>query len=376
AAVIRILTDPAGPSQPTQAATQAGALGQKASSVQDLLSVATGDEVTRHVLAVACGLDSMVMGECQIVRQIREAFRAAEAAGVMGPVLGQLLRVALRTSKRARTETAIGAAGRSMASVGLDVAAQRLGGLAGRPGLLIGAGKMGAMAAGLLRDAGVSPLAVANRTRSRACELATRMSGTAVDFSGIAGAIAAADLVVSCTDAPGHIVDEDQVAQAILNRASRTVAPLVCVDLALPRDIDPKVRDLPNVTVIDIDDIGAYLQGCGAVGDVETVWSMVDDAVAEFQGWRRERARVTRVISELRAAADGLVESEVRRVVRRLPQLDQRSQREVETAVRRAVGKLLHTPTVRVRELAAGAEGPRYVEALATLFDLESEVTQ
>jgi hydroxymethylbilane synthase len=225
--------------------------------VRDLSEFGTGDEVVRHLMAVTCGLDSMVVGEYQIVSQVRAALRVADSADAIGPVLGNLLRAALRTSKRARTATAIGGTGRSMVSVGLERAAACLGDLTLKSGLLIGAGRMGALAGPLLREAGVSTIVVTNRTEQHARQLAEKIWGVTVGLPGLVGAISAADVIVSSTGAPGYMVTAEQVAEAMRQRPE---VPLFVLDLALPMDIDPLVRKIPNVTVVDIEDIGAFLR--------------------------------------------------------------------------------------------------------------------
>jgi glutamyl-tRNA reductase len=339
--------------------------------IRESIVVESGDAVVRHLLAVTSGLDSMVVGEYQIVAQVREAMRTAAEVDSLGPVLANLIQAALRTSKRARSETTIGATGRSMVSVGLERAAECLGDLELKSGLLIGAGRMGMLAGPLLREAGVSTIVVTNRTERHAQQLAEKVWGIAVGLPGLIGAMSAADVIVSSTGAPGYMITVDDVTKAMSERPD---APMFILDLALPRDVEPAVRDIPNVTLVDIEDIGAYLRESGAPDDVAAAWSLVDASAEEFRRWR-EQSRVAPVIGALRAVASQLVESEVRRLHSRLPQLDSRAQRETDAAVRRAVGKLLHTPTVRVKELATGPHGSRYVEALTVLFDLESEMS-
>jgi glutamyl-tRNA reductase len=258
-----------------------------------------------------------------------------------------------------------------MVSVGLDRAAEALGGLRGRTGLLIGAGRMGMLAGPLLRDAGVSAIVVTNRTERHARRLAEAVWGVAVGLPGLVGAMSGADVIVSSTGAPGYMITFEQVAQTM---RARPDVPLFILDLAMPRDVDPAVRQIPNVTLVDIEDIGAYLRAAGARDDLVAAWSLVEEATGEFRRWR-DQTRVAPVIGALRAVASELVEAELRRLHSRLPQLDSRAQRETDAAMRRAIGKLLHTPTVRVKQLSTGPDGLNYVEALATLFDLESEMS-
>ena len=339
--------------------------------VRESMVIDTAERVVRHVVSVACGLDSMVIGEYQIVAQLRQALRAAAEADVIGPVLDSLIRLALRTGKRARSTTAIGATSRSMVSVGLGLAATGLGGLADKSGLLIGAGKMGALAGPLLRQAGVGSIAVTNRTPDHARHLADRIAGHVVDVADLIPAISVSDVVVSSTGAPGHMVVADQVAEAMRPRPD---TPLFVLDLALPRDIDPEVRQIPQVTVVDIEDIGAYLCDSQVPDNIAVVGSMVGESVEEYQRWRDQRVAAP-VIGALRAQAGQMIEAETRRLHRRLPDLDERSRREADATVRRVVHKLLHAPTVRAKELAMGPDGSRYLEALTALFDLDSPDT-
>jgi glutamyl-tRNA reductase len=339
--------------------------------VRESIVVQTGLDAVRHLIAVTCGLDSMVVGEYQIVFQVREAMRIATEAGSVGPVLGNLIRTALRTSKQVRTNTAIDSTGRSMVSVGLDRATECIGGLKDKSCLIVGAGRMGMLAGSLLRDAGVRNIVVTNRTERYARQLADKIWGAAITLPGLAGAMSAADVIVSSTGAPGYLVTAEDVAAAMRERPDK---PLFVLDLAMPRDVDPAVREIPNVVLVDIDDIGAFLAADNGRDEVAVAWALVEEATEEYRRWR-EQSRVAPVIGALRAVASELVETEVRRLHSRLPQLDRRAQRETDAAVRRAVGKLLHTPTVRVKELATGPGGLSYVEALTALFDLESEMS-
>jgi glutamyl-tRNA reductase len=342
--------------------------GLTAEEVAGAIVVETDDMAAGHLFAVACGLDSMVIGEDQIVAQLRQALRLAQAERAIGQELGHLVSTALRTSKRARTETAIGATRRSMVSVGLEMIDRRVGGLRDRPALLVGAGRMGLLAGSLLRAAGVGSIVVANRTEIHARQLAGVISGTTIGLSGLAGAAGRADVIVTSVGA-GNLLTAEQVTAVMRERSGR---PLAILDLALPRDVDPAVRDLPGVTVVDIEDIGACLRDDGVTEDVATVRAVVAAAVEEFRR-SREQKHVGPVIGALRAAADQVVDAEVRRLHDRLPLLDRHARRETDAAMRRAVGKLLHKPTVRAKELATGPGGPIYVQMLTALFDLDGE---
>jgi glutamyl-tRNA reductase len=338
--------------------------------VRDLVTVSSEADAVSHLFSVACGLDSMVIGEQEVVAQLREALRLAEAEGAVGHVLGNLVRGALRTSKTVRTQTGIGSAGMSMVGVGLDWAEEALGGLAGKTALLVGAGRMSQRAGQRLRDAGVSSVAIASRTMAHAQALAGQVGGIAVALPYLGTAITSADIVVSCTGSPGYVVTADEVAAVAAWRSGR---PMFMLDLAIPRDIDPVARDFPGVTVVDIEDISHRLRASSGTDDAQAAQSIVDGCVLAFQQ-RRAEDELSPLIVALRATADRLVDAELRRLHNRLPHLDHRVKRETGAAMRRATEKLIHTPTVRLKELATAPGGSMYRDALAALFDLEGVV--
>lgn len=330
------------------------------------------DRAVQHLFAVASGLDSMVVGESQILGQLRACYRAGQAEGTVGRGLGLLLREALRVGKRARSETGIDHAGQSLVSVGLELAASTLGPLPGRRALLVGAGSMGALAGATLLRVGVDDVTVANRGLERAQRLAGTLGGRAVGLDQLAHQIAAADLVVCSTGATSPVVDQETVAAAVAGRRGR---PLVLLDLALPRDVDEAVRELLGVTVIDLEALRGVLSGEQVGRDVEAVRRIVTAEVAGFLG--RERARqVTPTVVALRAQADEVTSAELDRLAARLPGLTAREREEVAVTVRRVVDKLLHAPTVRVRELAEEPGGDSYAAALRELFGLDRRMTE
>lgn len=325
------------------------------------------DRAVQHLFSVACGLDSMVVGEGQILGQLRTAYRVATEEGATGRVLGPLVQRALRVGKRARSETGIDRAGASLVGAGLELAATAIGPLAGRSALVVGAGSMSALAATSLRRAGVGKITVANRSAAGAERLAATLDGCAVGLDRLSEALAAADVVVSATGAAGTVVDEDSVAAGVRARSGR---PLFVLDLALPRDVDPAVRTLPGVTVVDLEVLSAALEGGAAAREVEAVRRIVAEEVGDFLAGQRS-ARVAPTVVALRSKAADVVEAELTRLAGRLPDLDERSRREVAAAVRRVVEKLLHGPSVRVKELAVEPGGDSYAHALRELFDLD-----
>ncbi len=325
------------------------------------------DRAVQHLFSVACGLDSMVVGEDQILGQLRTAYRVAIEEGATGRVLGPLVQRALRVGKRARSETEIDRAGASLVGAGLELAAAAIGPLAGRPALVVGAGSMSALAGASLRRAGVGEITVVNRSAAAAERLAATLDGRAVGLDRLSESMAGVDLVVSATGAAGTVVGEDAVAAGVRARSGR---PLFVLDLALPRDVDPAVRTLPGVTVVDLEVLSAALAGGPSSREVEAVRRIVAEEVGDFLGAQRS-ARVAPTVVALRSKAAGLVDAELARLTGRLPDLDERSRREVADAVRRVVEKLLHGPSVRVKELAVEPGGDSYAEALRKLFDLD-----
>ncbi len=326
----------------------------------------------QHIFAVACGLDSMVVGETQILGQLRASYRSARAQGTLGGALGGLVEQALRVGKRAHTETGIDRAGQSLVSVGVQLADSALGGLPGRSALVVGAGSMAALAAGTLARAGVTTIVVANRTTERAARLARAFDGRAIGLDGLDGAVADADVVVCTTGATGILVDAELVASAMAAREDR---PCFVLDLALPRDVDPAVRRIPGVTLADLETLQASLQGGQAAHDVDAVRALIADEAADYVAGRRAAAVAPTVVA-LRSKAADVVAAELLRLDGRLPGLDARARAEVSSTVRRVVDKLLHAPTVRVKELAGGPEGDSYAEALRELFELDPAAVQ
>ena len=330
------------------------------------------DRAVSHLFSVACGLDSMVVGESQVLGQVRVALRSAQDAGSAGRQLGALAQQALRVGKRARTETGIDRAGRSLVTAGLDEAVRVLGPLDGTEVLVVGAGSMSALAATVAAHAGAARVVVANRTLSHAERVAASVGGEAVPLSELPAALAAADLVVSCTGAVGHVLDAGSLGTAIRARPGR---PLVVLDQALPRDVDPEAHHLPGVTVIDLETLAAALSTSEHAADVEATREIVAEEVVAFLGWQRAVSVAPTVVA-LRDMADGVVQSELVRLTGRLPELDDRSRAEIEHTVARVVDKLLHAPTVRVKQLAEEPGGQSYADALNKLFGLDPKAVE
>jgi glutamyl-tRNA reductase len=391
------------------------------------------DRAQQHMLAVACGLDSMVVGESQILGQLRQALRIAREKGTLGPTLSALGSRALRAGKRAQSETSVGQTGASLVTVGLRTAARHLDGspaagsataaqppsLAGLDVLVVGAGAMSGLAVASVARAGAASIVVANRTRQRAERLAASVGGRAADISGLTDLIAAADLVVTCTGAADHVITRDMVRAALERRSergpsehgrsehgrsehggqaqnpdppaasaaagqSRSALPgtpaVVLLDLAMPRDVEPAVGGLPGVVLADLamlaDEARAALGDGGAgEGGVGEVRQIIGEELAAHSSASRA-ASVSPTVVALRAKAASVVDAELARLAGRVSALDARAMDEVAKSMRRVTDKLLHGPTVRVKELAGAPGADTYEDALRVLFDLDQATVQ
>jgi glutamyl-tRNA reductase len=364
------------------------------------------DRAVQHLLAVTCGLDSMVVGESQILGQVRHALTLAREQGTVDRVLSEAGALALRTGKRAHAETGIDRAGANLLSVGLAAAAARLGSLpgeagpalAGRSVLVVGAGSMSSLAAAGAARAGSTRIVVANRTHTHAKRLAATVNGAPADLADLPALIAAADLVISCTGAPGSVITTDMVRDALAQRdrsgvisrrdrngtvsqRDRGAVGLVLLDLAMPRDVADGTADLPGVTVIDLETLSdgdGDGDGAGQAAegsDVAAVRSILAQEFATYQSAGRA-ATVAPTVVALRAKAAEVVDAELARLAGRLDGLDPRTRQEIARSMGRVTDKLLHAPTVRVKELAGVPGADSYEAALRVLFDLDPEAVR
>lgn len=334
------------------------------------------EAAVEHLFAVASGLDSAVVGEQQVLGQVRRAYASAEANSAVGRVLHELAQRALSVGKRVHSETAIDAAGASVVSVALDIAERKLGTLAGKTAAVVGAGSMGALAAAHLTRAGIGRVHVLNRSLARATRLADRIEASgipaeALTLDRLADALADADVVVSCTGAVSPVVSLADVHHALVNaRRDEAAKPLVICDLGMPRDVDPAVAGLPGVLVVDVDRVQHEPSAHAAAADVDAARHIVAAEVAAYLTGQR-MAEVTPTVTALRQRAADVVEAELLRLDNRLPGLASAEREEVARTVRRVVDKLLHAPTVRIKQLASAPGGDSYAEALRELFELE-----
>lgn len=347
------------------------------------------DRAVHHLFSVACGLDSMVVGEGQILGQIKDALALGQELHTAGRLLNDLFQQALRVGKRAHSETGIDKAGQSLVTFGLE----QLAGdtpvtdwAAGRSALVIGAGSMSSLAATTLARAGIAELVIANRTLDRAQRLAESLAGLvdgarAVPMDAVAAELPQADIVVSCTGATGLVLTADMLREALDRRAEHQAAgtagpgaaeTVALLDLAMPRDIDAAAHRVGGLRLVDIESLAEAAADEPMAADVDQVRAIVSAEVAAF-GAAQRAAHITPTVVALRTMAADVVAGEIARLDGRLPDLDERQRAEITQTVRRVVDKLLHAPTVRVKQLASTPGGAGYADALRELFDLDPQ---
>ncbi|MGN6379857.1 MAG: glutamyl-tRNA reductase [Gaiellales bacterium] len=326
-----------------------------------LLYVRHGGDVAEHLFAVAGGLDSLVPGEAQILSQIREAYVGAAEAGSTGPVSSRLFHSAIEAGKRIRHETAIGAGGASVASVAAELARERLGSLESATVLVIGAGKIAELAAANLAARGAGRILVANRSPQRAGELARRVGGEAVPFERLGWAVAESDVVVSSTSS----------AEPVLQAADVPPGRRVLIDLAIPFDVDPAVQHIEGVSLVHIDDLEDTVRRTIArrEGEAQRGRAIAAEQAVEFRGWMAA-LEVVPAITSLRALAEQIRLAELERAEGRWENLSDADRARLDALTRGMLQKLLHRPTVRLKELAAQSDSGPYAEAMADLFGL------
>ncbi|MGW4370428.1 glutamyl-tRNA reductase [Nocardia takedensis] len=351
------------------------------------------EAAAEHLFAVASGLDSMVVGEQQVLSQIRSAYASADAQQAVGRTMHELAQHALRVGKRVHSETGIDRAGASVVSVALDKAKTVLSAgdpstaesaLVGRTAVVVGAGAMGGLAVAHLARAGIGRIVVVNRTIERALRLAETaanygVESGALELSRLTEAMADADVVITCTGAIGAVVTLADTHRALADRERAEdlgdEKPLVFCDLGLPRDVEPAVAGLPGVSVIDIETLQHDPAAGAAADDTAAARTIVADELAKYLAGQR-MAEVTPTVAALRQRAAEVVEAELLRLDSRLPGLADPERDEVARTVRRVVDKLLHAPTVRVKQLASTPGGDTYAEALRELFELKPGAAQ
>jgi glutamyl-tRNA reductase len=344
--------------------------GESTTGILPHLYVHYDDGAVSHLFHVAAGLDSMAVGESQILGQTREALRRGQAQGTVGPALNVLFQQALRVGKRSRAETDIDLAAPSLVSAGLERVAGPLGGVRDKEVVVLGAGGMASLATATVARLGAAGVTVVNRSKANADRLAAQYDARPAPLSDLPSVLAGADLLITCTGASGILLDADALTSARPNGD-----PLAIVDLALPHDVDPSVASLPQVTLVTLADLADELRHSAAGHEIDGVRHIVGQEVTAFLSARRQ-ASVTPTVVALRTMATAVVEAEIERLSARLPELDEAARNEVLQSVRRVADKLLHQPTVRVKELANEMGAVSYATALAELFALDPDAVE
>ena len=334
----------------------------------DLLYTYHDDAAVAHLFGVAAGLDSMIIGEGEILGQVREAWNSAEHESASGPVLGRTFRHAIEVGKRSRTETAIGRHAVSVSSAAVALATSRLGSLDDRRVLVLGAGTMGEGMALALAGAGVREIVVANRTASRAEELAHRVGGRAITLNEIPDSLLACDVLLASTGAQDLLVERSDIEAVMIARSGRA---LLVVDIGVPRSIDPGAGEVFGVTLLDIDDLRAFGEQSLAHRrqEIGHVREIINEELDRHRTERTAR-EVVPIITSLRTRVDDVRSAELERHRAKLDGLDPSARDAVEQLTRSIVNKLLHEPTIRLKDAAGSARGELYADALVELFGL------
>jgi glutamyl-tRNA reductase len=327
-------------------------------------------DAVRHLFGVAAGLDSMIVGEAEIQGQVKRAYELALVEGATGPITNRLFREALSAGKRVRTETTLGRMRLSVSSIAVELAVNMLGDLSRRRVLVIGAGENGELTARALQARGVHTVFVANRRYDRAIGLAQRFGGGAVRFDDLPAELARADIVVSCTASPHQIVGREELELMSEDRGKR---PLLLIDIAVPRDIDPDVRGVPGVALYDMDDLQRAVSQRRSVREAESARArtIVDGEVERFEAWLAS-LDVVPTIAALRARGEEVVEAVLRENEARWEQLSDADRVRLRTMAQAVVSRMLHEPTLRLRGSVGEEEAYVKVQALRELFGLDA----
>lgn len=352
----------------------AKATGVSLNELRDHLYVHFDDRAIAHMFSVAAGLDSLAVGESQILGQLRDSLRDGQESGRVGAVMSRLVQQALRVGKRVHSETGIDTVSRSLVERGLELSENMLGDITGLRAVVVGAGAMSSLATHTLVRHGLGDVTVVNRTFEAAERLASAAGCKARPMDELADALSEADIVISCTGAVGHVIDATLAA-----RANPDGRPQVYLDLALPRDIAEEVAAVRGIAVLGLGDLGPQVEGePSAEAEIKAVQDLVTSEVADFIVARRAE-RVAPTVAALRANAADIVAAELARLDSRLPDIDDNTRAQLQLTVHRVVEKILHTPTVRVKELSSqgGAVGESdYASVLSALFDLDPAQTR
>ena len=329
----------------------------------------TQRDAIRHIFCVASSLDSMVVGEPQILGQVKDAYAAAKAAGALGGPLEEIVNRAFHVAKRVRTETGIGQMAVSVSYVAVELARKIFGTLAGHTVLILGSGKMGELAARHLRRSGAPAVFVANRTYEKAIELAGRFDGRAVPFEQLFDLLPHVDIVISSTGAPGFLIDRER-AQGLM--AARKNRPMFLIDIAVPRDIDPEVNKVDNVFLYDIDDLQqvADANKRQREREAERAEAIVEAEVARMMD-RLKAHDIAPTIVSLQSELDRIRRAEVERYRGRLGTLTPEQEQAIEALTRGIINKIAHTPITHLKTLATHPDGLHFIDVVKRVFNLK-----
>jgi len=342
--------------------------GLRLPDLEALLYTRTEEDAVLHAFRVAASLDSMVLGEPQILGQVKDAFALAQSSSTVGPLLHTLMTQAFNVAKKVRTETEIGRLAVSVSFAAVELARKIFGGLEGKSVLLVGAGEMGELAARHLVDQGSLPVYVTNRTRSRAEELARALAGTAVPFDQLDASMESVDIVITSTAAPEPIIRAAEVQRAMHARRSR---PLFFIDIAVPRNVEAAVNGLPNVFCYDVDDLRGVVESNlrERQREAQRAEALVQREVERFAERLKDLEVVPTIVS-LREKLEAVRRAEVDRALARLPNADAETRRIIEALSKAIINKVLHAPTVKLRDSSRQGLGPRWIELISELFGL------
>jgi len=348
----------------------AHASGVRLTELLEPLYSLRGMEAAGHLYRVTAGLDSQILGEAEIQGQVKRAYELALVEGATGPILNRMFRGALAAGKRARTETAVGQKGVSIPSVAVELAQRNLGDLSERRVLLIGAGETSELTARALAARGSDAVFIANRGYNRAISLAQRFGGHAVRIDELPNQLSSADIVVSATNSPHHLIERSELAMIMGEREGR---PLLLIDLAVPRDIDPETREIEGVSLYDVDEVQAIVDqnASGRAAEARRASGILDSELARFERWLGAQ-EVMPTVAALRERADAIVSQVIAENATRWESLSATDRERVEQLARAIASRLLHEPTVRIKGLADREDAYLQVSALRELFGLDA----
>jgi glutamyl-tRNA reductase len=342
--------------------------GMTLAAIEPHLVSATEDDAVRHAFRVAASLDSLVVGEPQILGQVKDAFALAQSCRTVGPILNVLMSQAFNVAKRVRTETEIGRLAVSVSSTAVELARKIFGTLEGKAVLLLGAGEMAELAARLLVEGGAMPLYVANRTAARARDLAETLAGKAVAFADIAAVMAEVDVVIACTAAPEPIVRVADARAAVQGRRSR---PLFVIDLGVPRNVEGAVNDVDGVFRYDVDDLQQVVDANRRERqrEAQRAEALVEREVGKLLARLRDVEVVPTIVS-LRDRLEGIRRGELDKALARLPGASDETRRVLEALSQAIVNKVLHAPIEKLRDSSRAGHGRRWIEVVSEVFGL------